>query len=253
MRKEIVWLVVVLLLASISCNLPGCTPDGGGQSEPGQGSEQQGTNPHEDEPYVDNEPGAVITTAPTESIGEEEPVDEPTDEAAVEPTGPCMIVSSKGLTVYSRPNTAAQEFGSLGSGMEIEATAQTADDWWGFDPGVAQAANMGVFRYRWIEDGPSLTKTGACSTLPVVVGPAPGVCFMMPMGDVPVLTEPSETAELLTTITAGDYAAVNGRTADDWIRLDLGVGNLEIEGIGWMEASFLNMNGPCETIPDVTP
>ncbi|MBN1265562.1 MAG: hypothetical protein JXA25_08720 [Anaerolineales bacterium] len=253
MRKEIIWSMLFLLLAVMSCNIPGCSPDTGGQSGIAT-VETQSTRPHVEETYVDEVPGAEITIAPTTSTETEAAVtDEPTEEMAVEPSGPCTIVSSEGLTVYTRPSTEAEVFGPLGSGMEVEATAQTADGWWGFDPGVAQAANMGVFRYRWIEDGPSLALTGGCSTLPVVAGPAPGFCFMMPMGDVPVMVEPYETAALLATMSAGDYTAVTGRTADGWIRLDLAVGNLELEGTGWMAASYLNVNGPCESIPDVVP
>lgn len=54
---------------------------------------------------------------------------------------------------------------------------KTADGWWGFEPGVAQAASSGLFRLRWVLEGTSgLTFGGDCEGVPVVPGPEAGVC-----------------------------------------------------------------------------
>jgi len=254
MRKEIVLPIVLMTVAVLSCNLPAGTGGQGGEEQPGQ----YATESSSEDPRFDNEPGMVLTTAPTHAEEEAFPAAGKTEapaagETVEVPTGPCLITASMDQTVYSRPSTAAQVFGTLGTGMEIEATAQTSEGWWGFDPGVAQAANIGVFRYRWVQDSPALAKAGGCSMLPLVVGPPPGVCFTMPMGEVPVYAAPSLSAAVVVTMTAGDYAAVTGRTADNWVRLDLSVGSLGLEGTGWMEGAMLNMNGPCGSIPDVSP
>ena len=41
-------------------------------------------------------------------------------------------------------------FGTISVGDTHEALARTADGWVGFDPGVAQAANVGLARHRWV-------------------------------------------------------------------------------------------------------
>jgi len=169
------------------------------------------------------------------------------------PSGPCEIVAAGDATVYQRPSSAAQVFGVMGAGERILAQARTADGWLGFDPGVAQAANVGIFRLRWVEEGVTVHLEGDCSGLPVVEGPPPGVCFMMPMTDVTVYALPDTTSAVITTMAVGDYAAVLGRNAAGWAKLDLSLGNLGIEQQGWVEGDTLNMNGPCADLPTIEP
>ena len=38
----------------------------------------------------------------------------------------------------------------VSSGDSYEALAWTADGWVGFDPGVAQAGNIGLAHHRWV-------------------------------------------------------------------------------------------------------
>lgn len=255
MRKEMVLPVIVLVLCSLSCNFPSGDADVAGD-ESGTPA-QPPSNAHMEEPYVDEQPGEAL---PTAYAGEEEDFDasEPGEtsesgEIPEAPALPCVLTSAEARTVYTRPDTSAAVFGTLGAGTELPAAARTSDGWWGFDPGVAQAGNVGVFRYRWIEGGEDMSMEGGCSVLPVVEGPEPGVCFTMPMGDVPVYSEPDTASSQLMTMTGGDYAAVTGRSTDGWVRLDLAIGNSGTTGTGWMEGSYLNMNGPCDDIMEVTP
>src|SRR5262245_59354462 len=64
--------------------------------------------------------------------------------------GPCNVSSANPVNIYTLPSAAATQFGTLGPGDTVEATARTADGFYGFEPGVAQAGNVGIFRLRWI-------------------------------------------------------------------------------------------------------
>lgn len=168
------------------------------------------------------------------------------------PVGLCEIVADEAVTVYQRPSLEAGVFGTLDQAVRPQAQARTPDGAWvGFDPAVAQAANIGVFRLRWVEVE-SVRLEGACAGLAVVEGPPAGVCFSMPMLETTVYASPTPDAAVVTTLTPGDYAAVTGRYGEEWARIDLDQGNVAAEGEGWVEATTLNLNGPCE-LPEVTP
>ena len=167
------------------------------------------------------------------------------------PSGPCEATASAEVTIYMRPDPAAEVFSTQGAGFTMEVSAQTASGWLGFDPGVAQAANIGPFRLRWLDPG-SVDLTGDCGSLPVVWGPPIGVCFDMPMEDVDVHAEPSAASAVLATLHLEDFAAVLGLNGAGWAKVDLGPGNTGSTVVGWVDASTLNMNGPCEALPTVT-
>jgi hypothetical protein len=137
--------------------------------------------------------------------------------------------------------------------MSFYVEARTADGWIGFDPAYAQAGNIGVFHHRWVQEGDAITLEGACDDLPVVVGPVPGVCFTMPMGDVPIYVDPDTSSEVLFMLYAEDYVEVEGETEDNWFLVDLNVGNLGVDLTGWMEGIHVNFNGPCMDLPTVAP
>ncbi|HLE05217.1 MAG TPA: hypothetical protein VI729_11485 [Anaerolineales bacterium] len=63
---------------------------------------------------------------------------------------PCMFTANDSLTAYRLPDITSDVFGTMPAGDTHEALVQTADGWVGFDPGVAQAANVGLARHRWI-------------------------------------------------------------------------------------------------------
>ncbi|MGA9532627.1 MAG: hypothetical protein WBR18_07915, partial [Anaerolineales bacterium] len=113
------------------------------------------------------------------------------------PTTGCQIMATGSLTAYTRPSRAAQPFGSLSGGMPVYLEARTPDGWYGFNPGVAQAANIGVFHHRWLPPDADITLEGDCEGIPVVEGPLPGVCYEMPMGHVPVYQSADPTAPVL--------------------------------------------------------
>lgn len=168
--------------------------------------------------------------------------------------GPCQIVAAGDAVIaYTRPSLQADSFGQVaGAGFPIPVQAQTADGWLGFDPGVAQAANTGVFRNRWVL-ADQVQVEGACDAVPVVVGPPPGVCFTMPMDVTPVYTNPDKTSTVIISLAVDQYAAVLGRTNDGWAKVDLSQGNSGNPQIGWVAQDTLNFNGPCDALPVLTP
>ena len=163
----------------------------------------------------------------------------------------CMLSASSVVTAYYRPSQQAETFSDLPIGMSLYATARTADGWIGFDPGYPQAANIGVFHHRWVQEGPAIDLEGDCDSLPIVVGPPPGICFNMFMTDAPLLAEPLPGGEVLYLISSADYAMVIGKSVDGWLRIDLSVGNTGQNIQGWVEGVNANFNGPCADLPSI--
>jgi hypothetical protein len=164
------------------------------------------------------------------------------------------VAASDGAIAYMRPSIEAQEFAEMANAdFPTAVGARTVDGWLGFDPHKAQAANIGIFRLRWVQAS-QVTTEGDCNAVEVVVGPLPNACYDMPMDDTPVYAQPDSTSTLITTLTVGQYAAVLGTTASlDWAKVDLSLGNSGLSGQGWIDAGSLNMNGPCDSLPVVSP
>ncbi|MGW8249945.1 MAG: hypothetical protein ACWGO1_04825, partial [Anaerolineales bacterium] len=64
--------------------------------------------------------------------------------------GTCEYTATAEVTIYSRPDTSAQVFSVQPAGLTVQPSARSASGWLGFDPAVAQAANIGPFRLRWL-------------------------------------------------------------------------------------------------------
>ena len=71
--------------------------------------------------------------------------------AACTPSGPCYIQPNTPLTAYRLPDATSDVFGSYPPTDTYRALAWTADGWVGFDPGVAQAGNIGLAHHRWVQ------------------------------------------------------------------------------------------------------
>ena len=167
--------------------------------------------------------------------------------------GACSLNAREEVTIYQRPSTAADVFSTQPAGFSIDFSARTATGWLGFDPGIAQAANLGSFRLRWVPPD-ARTLSGACSSLPVVWGPPPGICFDMPMGDTSVYEDPDASSPVEVVLHPGEFAAILGLTAGgDWAQVDLRPGNTGLNVVGWVDAGTLNVNGPCGGLPTVSP
>jgi hypothetical protein len=199
----------------------------------------------------------AIIEAPTETPSPTATVPSPTAATAAESdtaaSGSCWLVAIDEIVVYQRPSLDGAVFATLPAGDQAIVAGITEDGWIGFDPGVAQAANVGPFRLRWVKENGALTLEGMCDDLPIVVGPPAGVCFTMSMFDIPVYAGADTSTEVIATMRSGDYAEVRGRTADNWMEVDLSVGSMELDLVGWIEGEMVNFNGPCDDLPIVAP
>lgn len=172
------------------------------------------------------------------------------------PSGPgtCTMTTTGSVTLYERPSTEAQIFSEVGAGETAIVIGRTADGWVGFDPGVAQAANIGVFRMRWaFFDDVSLT--GNCVGVPELTWvPAPDLCYWQPMASANVYTTTNTSSTILATLEPEQYASVSGFTTDGWAQVDLGAGNTGFTGTGWVQPADINLNGStCDELPTVSP
>lgn len=158
---------------------------------------------------------------------------------------PCQLTASEPVTVYDRPSAAANVFGTLGTGETISPVVKTADGFYGFDPGVAQAGNVGVFRNRWVQKTYQVDTAGNCAGVKLVVGPIANLCYAMIMGDTPVYALANTGSEVLTTLHMGDYVQALG-TAAGWVKVDLNVGTAGTDNLGYIEENNIGYNGGCE-------
>jgi hypothetical protein len=168
-------------------------------------------------------------------------------------SGPCQASSSADITIYTRPSLSADIFSTIALTTPVDIGSRTVDGWLGFDPGVAQAANIGVFRLRWIPPGASVTLTGNCAGLPVESWvPAPGVCYQMSMGPVDVHAVADPTSAVTHTLMVGEFVSVTGRTGTGWLFVNGNDGN--VPGVvGFIAELEMNASGPCDSIPTVSP
>ena len=234
-------MIFLLLLAILACNIPGL-----------EGEDETPTKkPPIATPTQTSRPPKPPKPTPSETSPPPIPTLTPTEDITA--VMPCMLTANSEVTAYKRPSLEAEVFAVMPVGMPLYVEARTADGWIGFDPAYAQAANIGVFRHRWVQESGDVTLDGDCDNIPVVVGPPPGVCFTMPMDDVPIYADPDTSSAVLITLHIYDYVKVEGKNTDNWFAVDLGVGNVEMEGNGWMEGMYVNFNGPCIDLPIVSP
>lgn len=172
----------------------------------------------------------------------------PSGTASVMPTGPCELVTSKELTAFTRPSTQATVFGKVAGGERLSVGGMTADGWVGFEPGVAQAANVGPFRLRWVQKNDAVKLDGACDKVATVASLPPTACFQMFMDETKVYSAANKSSAVIITAKPEHYAQVIAAN-DKWLQLDLNVGNLKQAKQGWIDRADANFNGPCDKLP----
>lgn len=119
----------------------------------------------------------------------------------------CTRVATRAATILARPVAGAATFGQLAVGDKVSLLARTADGWVGFDPGSAQAGNVGIFRLRWVQASEAFAPGDSCPPLPLVQAPPLG-CLLMAARATPVHPHPAPGTARLSTIPAGSYAQV---------------------------------------------
>jgi hypothetical protein len=209
-------------------------------------------------------PGQVPTAAPPPTSPPPSAVPPTVEPTAVTPptvvattlpagSGPCLATSSADVTIYTRPSLMADVFSTITLSSPVDIASRSADGWLGFDPGVAQAANIGVFRQRWIPPDALVSLSGDCAGLPVEAWvPAVGVCYQMSMGPVEVHASADPMSAVSHTLVVGEFVAVTGRTPTGWLFVNGNDGN--VPGVtGFIADTAMNANGPCDSIPTVSP
>lgn len=160
---------------------------------------------------------------------------------------PVFIVPSHQVEVYQRPGYEAELFGFLNSNDTIQGLARSASGWIGFDPGVAQAANLGVFRLRWIDLDSSIEIiTGNFKDLPVIWTPEPGKCYNMFLNISYLYSYPDVDSEIIDSFNPGDIAEIVKIDSSGW-GLIVSISEDTVNSCsGWIKPEDLNINGSGE-------
>lgn len=162
--------------------------------------------------------------------------------------GSCgLLVFEEPAPTYCRPDTLADVFASVEEGDSVLACARTAGGWTGFDPGTAQAGNVGSFRYRWIPPGTLFAMDADPSTLPVVWAPEAGVTYAQSFRPVHLHGLPDSLSEVTATMPGQSGAAILFRTGD-WYLVDLAEGPDPRPGVGWVNAGEVSVSGDLERV-----
>lgn len=143
------------------------------------------------------------------------------------------------LTAYNRPDSSASVFGTLEAGEAVDISVKTTGFWLGFDPGTAQAANTGSFRYRWLPPGTEVTAD--MDSLETVWAPEPGVTYAMTSVETQVWAEPDSESIPLAAIGSNSAAGVV-EISGNWIKVNLN-DSPEPEDIkGWISFTGVSIN-----------
>lgn len=160
----------------------------------------------------------------------------------------CILICVDSVDVFTRPDSAALFMSRLAPRNQVTISGKTIDGWLGFDPGVAQAANIGSFRLRWIAGDEKYVIDGELSDVPLVWGPVAGITYAMIYCTSPLHSEPDRFSAVVDSIPSFSAAGIVSRT-EDWYLLDLSIGPLGQDIEGWIEAADISVSGNLDTIP----
>lgn len=163
-------------------------------------------------------------------------------------TEDCLLISLDSIVVFQRPDSCAAVWSMLNVFDGVVLSGRTDDGWLGFDPGVAQAGNIGSFRLRWISNGENFVIEGELDSVSVVWGPGAGITYAMLYQDSPLFAEPDSLSMIIDSIPSGSVAGIISRT-EDWYLLDLNESPLEDDVQGWISSLFVSASGDLDTIP----
>lgn len=155
----------------------------------------------------------------------------------------CARVAARSVSIRMQPRATAVQFGQLPAGGRVQLAARTADGWVGFDPGSAQAANVGIFRLRWVLAAEAFAPGDSCQSLPLVVAPPAG-CLLLAPRPMPVREQPASGASLLSTIPAGSYARVVAQLSGPGQWVEVLVPGKATHG--FVTAADASFSGPCQ-------
>ncbi|RKZ09117.1 hypothetical protein DRQ25_07425 [Candidatus Fermentibacteria bacterium] len=160
----------------------------------------------------------------------------------------CILVCIDSVDVFNRPDSSAVFVIKLAPDNQVVISGRTVDGWLGFDPGVAQAANIGSFRLRWISGDAQYVTDGVLSSVPVVWGPKAGITYAMIYESSPLYSEPDTNSAVVDSVPSSSAAGIVSRT-EDWYLLDLSIGPLGQNVEGWIRSMDVSASGDLDTIP----
>ncbi len=168
----------------------------------------------------------------------------------------CTLIPKNTTMVYMRPTIESQKFGEITSQDEIAISGKTTDGWYGFNPGTAQAPNVGPFRNRYIAPDTQMTLSGDCANLSVISNLPPSTCFEMAQADVSIYKSPDKTSEIIATMHFNDYIPAVARSSKKdsaFLKVDgKDYGTLPKTVSGWVDSADINWNGSdCDSLPVV--
>jgi len=145
---------------------------------------------------------------------------------------------------------------ALGPGYADEAVARTADGWLGFDPGIPQALNVGIFRLLWLDPAASAEFSGGCDQLPIVTHPFAPLCAAVPFHDCTALiyAGPATGFEPIAEIGKFGWIEIVDWPLSDWRLVDLAHSSLGASGTGWLPVESADwMPHNCQDLADPDP
>jgi uncharacterized protein YgiM (DUF1202 family) len=171
--------------------------------------------------------------------------------------GPCTLVANSEIKIYNRPHKEADVFGTVEKGESQVVSAITNTGWYGFDPASAQAANVGVFRNRYISPSDDFSITGDCTSLNKIVSLPVDACYVMADHNIQILSKPTKDSDVYYTMRTGDYVPANAtkfKNSPNDINYFIVVDpsdlilNSDKEVKGYIKGVDANFNGKCSNL-----
>ncbi len=159
----------------------------------------------------------------------------------------CILVCIDSVDVFTRPDSSAMFMIKLAPDDQVVLSGRTVDGWLGFDPGVAQAANIGSFRLRWVSGDARYLTDSEINNVPVIWGPRAGITYAMIYESSPLYSEPDSLSAIVDSVPSSSAAAIIFRT-EDWYLLDLSIGPLGQNVEGWIRSMDVSASGDLDTI-----
>jgi len=159
-----------------------------------------------------------------------------------------LISPADSLRVYYRPSADAEVFGVVAPGESLMVCSRTVGGWLGFQPGVAQAGNIGPFRLRWVRPDSSILPADSVR-LSWVEPLLPQAVYLMAYDTVRVFSSPRQDSEQLAVIPRNGWVRVEARDpSGNWylVRTESGCR-------GWSTLTAAGLSGDPDTLPTEKP
>jgi predicted secreted protein len=166
------------------------------------------------------------------------------------PADQCVVIANSDVTAYRTADTSAPSL-TMPQGAEGQVVGETPDQAWiGFDPGFAQAGNLGLMHLRWVQASADITLQGDCSNLPLIEPPPVGFCVLTFGGTVNVYSQPNTNGPVYTTLGVNDYAQIVGSLSSGWYAWSnpgAQAGSTGTYNLRWIQASDnVQVSGTCD-------